>query len=168
MTKNLGVHTFPDPVGHFGFCRQCGIAGGEQVPPSPLGWYLFIFKIWIKELISYCLMFCSFLKISCRSESSLYKLGRNRLEHRLLVPILVNTGQYQTMPCLTILGNTIGLYLSDCSFRYHNSNKWELVVYQLESPQLVPPETIARTNRSHMITGACSVGIILLDQYHVH
>ena len=26
--------------GHFGFCRGCGIAGGERVPPSPLGWYL--------------------------------------------------------------------------------------------------------------------------------
>ena len=27
----------PDPVGHF--CRRCGVKGGEQVPPSPLGWY---------------------------------------------------------------------------------------------------------------------------------
>ena len=26
--------------GHFGFCRRCGIACGEQrVPPAPLGWY---------------------------------------------------------------------------------------------------------------------------------
>ena len=25
--------------GHFGFCRRCGVAGGEQVPPAPLGWY---------------------------------------------------------------------------------------------------------------------------------
>ena len=25
--------------GHFGFCRRCGIAGGERVPPLPLGWY---------------------------------------------------------------------------------------------------------------------------------
>ena len=27
-------------------CRQCGIAGGEQVPPSPLDWwyYLTIFE----------------------------------------------------------------------------------------------------------------------------
>ena len=40
MPKNL------DPVGHFGapwrpfgFCRRCGVAGGERVPPSPLGWY---------------------------------------------------------------------------------------------------------------------------------
>ena len=22
------------------YCRWCGIAGGERVPPSPLGWYL--------------------------------------------------------------------------------------------------------------------------------
>ena len=49
MPKNLGVHTFPDPVGHFGApwrpfwilqavwrCRRCGVAGGERVPPSPL------------------------------------------------------------------------------------------------------------------------------------
>ena len=39
MPKNLGVDTFPDPVGHFGFCRRCGVAGAERVPPSPLGWY---------------------------------------------------------------------------------------------------------------------------------
>ena len=25
--------------GHFGFCRRCGIAGGERVPLAPLGWY---------------------------------------------------------------------------------------------------------------------------------
>ena len=25
---------------HFGFCRLCGVAGSEQVPPAPLGWYL--------------------------------------------------------------------------------------------------------------------------------
>ena len=31
-----------DRVGHFGFCRQCGIAAGERVPPLPLGWYLVI------------------------------------------------------------------------------------------------------------------------------
>ena len=24
---------------HFGFCSRCGVAGGEQVPPAPLGWY---------------------------------------------------------------------------------------------------------------------------------
>ena len=27
------------PGGHFGFCRRCGIAGGERVPPQSLGWY---------------------------------------------------------------------------------------------------------------------------------
>ena len=50
--RSLWVYTFPDPVSHFGapwqlfwilqavrFCRQCGVAGGERVPPSPLGWY---------------------------------------------------------------------------------------------------------------------------------
>ena len=25
--------------GHFGFCRRCDVAGGERVPPAPLGWY---------------------------------------------------------------------------------------------------------------------------------
>ena len=46
IPKYLGVDTFPDsvghfgaPCGHFGFCRRCGVAGGERVPPSPLGWY---------------------------------------------------------------------------------------------------------------------------------
>ena len=27
------------PGGHFGFCRQCGVAGSERVPPAPLGLY---------------------------------------------------------------------------------------------------------------------------------
>ena len=47
MPKNLGVDTFPDPFGHFGAhwqavwrCRLCGVAGGERVPPAPLGWNL--------------------------------------------------------------------------------------------------------------------------------
>ena len=41
MPKNPGVDTFQDPVGHFGatgghfeFCRRCGVAGGERVPPG--------------------------------------------------------------------------------------------------------------------------------------
>ena len=38
--KHLGTDTIPDRIGHFGFSRWCGIAGNEQVPPSPLGWYL--------------------------------------------------------------------------------------------------------------------------------
>ena len=44
--NNLGLDPFPDPVGHFGAhwqavrrCRRCGVAGGERVPPAPLGWY---------------------------------------------------------------------------------------------------------------------------------
>ena len=28
------------PGGHFGFCRRCGVAGGEREPPAPLGWYV--------------------------------------------------------------------------------------------------------------------------------
>ena len=31
------------PGGHFGFCRRCGVAGGERVPLAPLGWYSFPF-----------------------------------------------------------------------------------------------------------------------------
>ena len=30
------------PGSHFGFCRRCGVAGGERVPPSLLGWYLIL------------------------------------------------------------------------------------------------------------------------------
>ena len=44
--KKQGVNTFPDPFGHlgppsgpFGFCRLCGVAGGERVPQALLGWY---------------------------------------------------------------------------------------------------------------------------------
>ena len=33
------------PSVHFGFPRRCGIAGGERVPPSPLGWYTF-YMLW--------------------------------------------------------------------------------------------------------------------------
>ena len=58
MPKNLGVDTFPDPVGHFrspgghfGFCRQCGVAGGERVPPSPLGWYFL--DIIVRKFVSW-------------------------------------------------------------------------------------------------------------------
>ena len=40
--KKLRVDTFPNPVGHSGFCRWCGIAGGERVPTVPLGWYLVV------------------------------------------------------------------------------------------------------------------------------
>ena len=46
MPNNLGLDPFSAPFGHFGapwwpfgFCRRCGVAGGERVPPSPLGWY---------------------------------------------------------------------------------------------------------------------------------
>ena len=35
---NLGKDTF-HPGGHFGFCMRCSVAGGERVPPAPLGWY---------------------------------------------------------------------------------------------------------------------------------
>ena len=28
------------PGSHFEFCRQCGVAGSERVPLTPLGWYL--------------------------------------------------------------------------------------------------------------------------------
>ena len=50
MPKNLGVATFPDPINHFGFCRQCSVAGGERVSPSPLGWYnLIMTKIILSE-----------------------------------------------------------------------------------------------------------------------
>ena len=36
----LGVLAiFGPPGGHFGFCRRCGVAGGERVSPAPLGWY---------------------------------------------------------------------------------------------------------------------------------
>ena len=40
-SKNLVENTFPGSVSHFGFSRRCGVAGGERVPPAPLGWYLF-------------------------------------------------------------------------------------------------------------------------------
>ena len=29
---------------HFRFSSRCGVAGGEQLPPAPVGWYFF-FKL---------------------------------------------------------------------------------------------------------------------------
>ena len=67
--KNLGVHPFPDPIGHFGAPWQpfqifevLREAGGkvlqavrccrrEQVPPSPLGWYCILLSS-ISDLLS--------------------------------------------------------------------------------------------------------------------
>ena len=47
VPKYIGLNLFPEPSGHFGvpwrrfgFCRHFGVAGDEQVPPLPLGWYL--------------------------------------------------------------------------------------------------------------------------------
>ena len=37
--KNQRFYPLLDPIFHFGFYRQCGIASGEQVLPLPLGWY---------------------------------------------------------------------------------------------------------------------------------
>ena len=37
MSTILGPHS-----GHFGFCRRCGVASGEQVLPAPLGWYFIL------------------------------------------------------------------------------------------------------------------------------
>ena len=41
------------PVFYFGSvswpwrcCRRCGVAGGERVPPAPLGWYFFRCRFW--------------------------------------------------------------------------------------------------------------------------
>ena len=39
-SQNLRLDPLPDPSGHFGFCRQCVVAGNEQVPLFPPGWYL--------------------------------------------------------------------------------------------------------------------------------
>ena len=47
MPKNIGLDAFQDPVGHFGPTgRQCGIAGGERVPPVLLGWYSSSYSFW--------------------------------------------------------------------------------------------------------------------------
>ena len=59
MANNLGLDPSSDPVGHFGatwghfgFCRQCGVAGGEWGPPAPLGWYFSCFLVWVKSCFS--------------------------------------------------------------------------------------------------------------------
>ena len=40
-------------VSHFGFTRGYGVAGGERVPPAPLGWYFGpkIIKIWTPNFV---------------------------------------------------------------------------------------------------------------------
>ena len=46
-SNNLRFNLFPNPVGHFGLSRRLGhplttgVAGGERVPPAPLGWYFY-------------------------------------------------------------------------------------------------------------------------------
>ena len=32
------------PTSHFGFCRWCGVAGSERVPPAQKGWYFAVKK----------------------------------------------------------------------------------------------------------------------------
>ena len=78
VPKNLGVNSFPDPVGHYavlwwplGFCRWGTVAGGEQ---APLGWYfnyrslingteLGTDHIWVKYLnYPYCIKLPQFCK----------------------------------------------------------------------------------------------------------
>ena len=59
MPQNLGVNTCPDPVGHFGFCRRCGVAGGVRVPPAPLGWYSWVFSLdlsWVRAGVAQLLL----------------------------------------------------------------------------------------------------------------
>ena len=75
VANNIRVHPFLDPVailgppgGHFRFCRRCSIAGGaalqavsecprhaggERVPPAPLGWYV-IFMLVKQKLTAGC------------------------------------------------------------------------------------------------------------------
>ena len=36
--QNLEVDNFRRPEGYFGLCRRCSVAGGERVPPAPLGY----------------------------------------------------------------------------------------------------------------------------------
>ena len=49
-------HSFRAPGSHFGFCRCWGVAGGEWVPPLPLGCHLvhitYIYDLW-RSLHSY-------------------------------------------------------------------------------------------------------------------
>ena len=55
--------------GHFGFWRRCGVAGGERVPPAPLGWYCSCFSgySWstfdTSELTNYFEMACIWPKM---------------------------------------------------------------------------------------------------------
>ena len=57
MAKNLGADPFRHfgaPGGHFGFCRRCDVAGDERVPPSPQGWYYFVFSYlsWLNYFVA--------------------------------------------------------------------------------------------------------------------
>ena len=42
INQKLFLVLFPDPVGHFVFCRLCDVENGEWLPPSLLGWYYWI------------------------------------------------------------------------------------------------------------------------------
>ena len=50
---------------HFVFCRRCGVAGGEPVPPSPPGWYFHGFHKWSQQnlyLVTIAMSYPDFLK----------------------------------------------------------------------------------------------------------
>ena len=44
------------PCVHFGFYRWCGVAGGERMPPAPLGWYLY--QLLQMLVLHYYLLLC--------------------------------------------------------------------------------------------------------------
>ena len=48
VPKNLMVTLFRHPGTHFGFCRQCSLAGGERGAPAALGWYS---ELWHKRCL---------------------------------------------------------------------------------------------------------------------
>ena len=47
---------FEPPCGNFRFCRQCGVASNERLPPFPLGWYFLKYFIMFVPQYLICLV----------------------------------------------------------------------------------------------------------------
>ena len=52
-SNKLRFDLFPDPASHFAVScyRHWSFAGGERVPPAPLGWYSTVFQLWLCQYV---------------------------------------------------------------------------------------------------------------------
>ena len=85
--KTQGYNQFQTPSAILGPTgRRCGVAGGERVPPAPLGWYFMLFFI----------LFISFFFLSLISFIMIYTLQTHLAKNKTDTQnfsIFINTNQ---------------------------------------------------------------------------